>query len=587
MCSCPAHEDENPSLHVSDGQKGVVVVKCHARCSQEHVLEALRSKGIWLDNRWSKARQFCKPDKIEDEERERKETQKAWAIMRAAHYAKAGPPLDYLQSRGITIDPWSAKLLPAEAAAQLEGVIKMPDKFRDYPAMVVPGVNSKGLRVVQVTWLDRDCKSKLCGDARRNYGILKGAYVVLGDYQSDQPLIMAEGVETALSASQIAGVPAIATLGATNMRAVIPPQCSEVIICPDNDKPGLEAAQETARRLSVEGRKVRIAQVPEPDNDWNDTLQRSQQADLDDLRHSILHAELFEGPQGVQALTMEQFLNVQFPRRDHLIKPWLETGALVMIAAQRGDGKTLLALSAAYALATGKNLMDWLVSKSVRVLYIDGELPGELLKQRLAMLGPNTANLLVVSRDQFNNARRPVPDLTTPEGQAFINGIIERNQIDVIFLDSVSTLFRSGVENEAESWVPVQNWLMDLRWQNRSVVLIHHEGRSGNPRGTSKREDVLDTIIKLKKNHEQSTDTDSVFDFSFTKSRSFYGADAAARVLRVSTASSVVTWQSGCRESRAEEVGRLLDEGMSEAEIADHLGISRQAVNKAKQRRRS
>ena len=40
MARCPAHDDRNPSLHVSEG-RGKVLVHCHAGCSQEAVVSAL------------------------------------------------------------------------------------------------------------------------------------------------------------------------------------------------------------------------------------------------------------------------------------------------------------------------------------------------------------------------------------------------------------------------------------------------------------------------------------------------------------------------------------------------------------------
>lgn len=44
---CPAHDDHNPSLSVTDGDDGKVLVYCHAGCSQEAVIGELRHRGLW------------------------------------------------------------------------------------------------------------------------------------------------------------------------------------------------------------------------------------------------------------------------------------------------------------------------------------------------------------------------------------------------------------------------------------------------------------------------------------------------------------------------------------------------------------
>ena len=43
---CPAHDDRNPSLSVSD-KNGKILVKCWAGCTQEEVIGALRDLGLW------------------------------------------------------------------------------------------------------------------------------------------------------------------------------------------------------------------------------------------------------------------------------------------------------------------------------------------------------------------------------------------------------------------------------------------------------------------------------------------------------------------------------------------------------------
>src|SRR5262245_44366581 len=46
-CRCPAHDDANPSLSITEGEDGKILVHCHAGCSQEAVIDALRHRGLW------------------------------------------------------------------------------------------------------------------------------------------------------------------------------------------------------------------------------------------------------------------------------------------------------------------------------------------------------------------------------------------------------------------------------------------------------------------------------------------------------------------------------------------------------------
>ena len=38
---CPAHDDKNPSLSITQGTNGTILVKCHAGCSPEAICTAL------------------------------------------------------------------------------------------------------------------------------------------------------------------------------------------------------------------------------------------------------------------------------------------------------------------------------------------------------------------------------------------------------------------------------------------------------------------------------------------------------------------------------------------------------------------
>jgi predicted ATP-dependent serine protease len=211
-------------------------------------------------------------------------------------------------------------------------------------------------------------------------------------------------------------------------------------------------------------------------------------------------------PAAAQPLTVPDpicahvFLAMQFPPRDLLLAPWLPEKGLAMIAAPRGLGKTHVALNVAFAVASGGSFLRWRASAARRVLYVDGEMPAVSLQERLARivehsttnLAPGALAFLAADQCEFG-----LPDLSTPEGQALLRPRLD--PFDLIILDNLSTLCRSGRENEAESWGQVQAFALELRRANKSVLFVHHTGKGGAQRGTSKREDVLDSVLLLKR----------------------------------------------------------------------------------------
>jgi len=86
-------------------------------------------------------------------------------------------------------------------------------------------------------------------------------------------LLVAEGIETTLSAMLASGLPGWAALSTGGLRSLtLPPDAAEIIIAADHDPPGIAAAEDAARRWTAEGRRVRIAIPDRPGADWNDTL---------------------------------------------------------------------------------------------------------------------------------------------------------------------------------------------------------------------------------------------------------------------------------------------------------------------------
>lgn len=52
---CPAHDDRNPSLSITDGPEKVLL-HCHAGCTQSAVIASLRTIGVWSPDSQEKSR---------------------------------------------------------------------------------------------------------------------------------------------------------------------------------------------------------------------------------------------------------------------------------------------------------------------------------------------------------------------------------------------------------------------------------------------------------------------------------------------------------------------------------------------------
>jgi len=108
-------------------------------------------------------------------------------------------------------------------------------------------------------------------------------------------------------------------------------------------------------------------------------------------------------------------------------------------------------------------------------------------------------------------------NLATQEGQEGIDRVLDGT--DLIVLDNLSTLFPNGSESASDAWGPMQNWLLKLRRRGVSVLFVHHAGTNGRQRGTSRREDVLDTVIALRRPANYSPDQGARFEVHFEKLR--------------------------------------------------------------------
>lgn len=268
LACCPAHGDRRPSLTLADAPDGRLLLSCKTGCSFLDVLTALRDRG--LVDRHARPQPPSASEiarrRAEDEAEATKRERQALACWTGALPVHGTMAETYLRGRGVTCP--------------------LPDSLRFHPACwhgataqrlpaLVARVDGLPRLAVHRTYLRPDGTGKAEVDPpKAMLGAALGGAVRLCDRQG--PLVVAEGIETALSLSSglLRGpVTVWAALSAPGMAGLRLPNGipHKLTIAPDGDTAGREAAHKLAERASAVGWAVSL--LPAPDGrDWNDIL---------------------------------------------------------------------------------------------------------------------------------------------------------------------------------------------------------------------------------------------------------------------------------------------------------------------------
>jgi KaiC/GvpD/RAD55 family RecA-like ATPase len=329
-------------------------------------------------------------------------------------------------------------------------------------------------------------------------------------------------------------------------------KCTDFAMAPEADVPPEEIAAETVRRIE-----------------------------------EIVSRRLGTVVEGIP-LSAAEFLELKLPPRQRIIEPWLPEKGLVLIYSPRGTGKTLFATTSAYAIAVGADFLGFkTLGVPRKVLYVDGEMPAEVMQERLAAIvgsfqkrPPTDDHFRLLSSDL---SKIGLPDLGTDEGQAWLD--VRVRDAEVLYLDNLSTLVRSGRENEAEGWLPMQNWVLKHRRAGRSVIMVHHAGKGGAQRGTSRREDVLDTVISLRRPSDYTPDQGARFEVHFEKARGFLGQAAQPFEAKYELRDGKALWtRTEMFDAQRMRVSALLKDGTSIRDTAEELRMTKSKVERIRKK---
>lgn len=151
-----------------------------------------------------------------------------------------------------------------------------------HPAMIamIHGADGKPA-ILHRTYLTKDGRKAVVEAPRRLMpgSVPKGCAVRLAPHAGT--LGIAEGIETALSAAAIFGVPCWAAVNANMLANWVPPaDAKEIIVFGDNDESftGQQAAFTLAHRLRSQGLAARVEIPATSGTDWNDMHRRQDDA---------------------------------------------------------------------------------------------------------------------------------------------------------------------------------------------------------------------------------------------------------------------------------------------------------------------
>jgi KaiC/GvpD/RAD55 family RecA-like ATPase len=214
-----------------------------------------------------------------------------------------------------------------------------------------------------------------------------------------------------------------------------------------------------------------------------------------------------------QAFSVAAWERRTLPPVKRLLGSVFVAGRRVVIAGPTGIGKTNFALHLGGSVAVGAAFVGWEGRGSPsKVLYVDGEMPAQDMKDRLATIreihgGAVGDDLIVVNRDLFEaDTGTDLPPLNSPEGAGWFLAQVKAVKPDLVILDSAMCLFAGELSKE-ETWELPNLLMQKITALGCCLILLHHTGRDHTHIfGSSRAEFRMDSVAMLRRVENASGD---------------------------------------------------------------------------------
>ena len=233
----------------------------------------------------------------------------------------------------------------------------------------------------------------------------------------------------------------------------------------------------------------------------------SSDSSISSFATNIRDTPLFSQSAKINETSLEKFLS-----------PSLLTG----IVGQSDSGKTMLAMTMAVSLASGRDYLDFKVNRPHNVLYIDCETAKDSASTRIKrvsnacnadidLLEKNLFHISLVDNSElFQNI-----NLLDHKFQDWIRKLLQEHNAEYIFFDNLLTL--GDNLTHTNNWNKVLDYFRSISNNKCAVIFCHHLNKEGGIKGTENIENLSQNIIKILGNKyikEQYTQLDSLYENS-------------------------------------------------------------------------
>ena len=466
-CPHPGHGkgrgDVNASLSIKEGDDGHVLLRCHAGCSTDEVVEFLGfSMADLFDQPYGRGSKNGKNNKRDDK------PSAVWEIK-----DRDGE----VQAEHVRFD---------EPGGKKKCLWKLPGA-KGY------GLNGRQLATIPLYRTE-----------------------LVGDWPENMPVVITEGEKAADALAQLhpAVLGTVTGAGATpGEEALEPLRGRRVVLWPDADEPGHEHMQRIGKALQGIAKEVRVYEA-EGMPEGGDAADHPAVAALDEKR---LHDEWSQAPDYSHPLhegfgenkstlpikTVEELLSEASEETPWIIENLLARGAVTDFSGKaKRSGKTTFWCHAIVASANGEEHAGFFTVPA-KYLYLteQGNNFANALRDSGLSESPDHVRIL-----QFK-------DVTAVAWENLIRRAgaeAKRRGMDALIVDTFAVFARlkGSEENDAG---PVGHKMRVLREiaqkHDIGVVLIRHAGKDGTPRGSSAFEaeaDICVTLFRPEGNHAPS-----------------------------------------------------------------------------------